>query len=339
MVPLLGGMADQRKWPPRIALALMRAVTIVDAAVVVADHPEPQPGDHEVLVRVHAAGLNGVDQLQMLGLYPPPVGAGVAADIPGLEIAGDVLDMGRHVTRFARGDRVMALVAGAGQAELAVVDERQLMAIPDSVGFDEAGGLPEAFITAYDALFNQGVVKSGERLLVHAAAGGVGNAAVQLGAVAGAVVTATVRTPGNHERVAALGAHRVIDPVGFANHGPFDVIIDLVGASNLNEDLLALATGGRIAFVAMAGGTTAELDLGILLRKRGRISGATLRARPPEEKAVLTRRIEEHVLPHVASRRISAPIDSTYPLDDVAAAYERFRTPGKFGKVVLTLRG
>ncbi len=234
----------------------MRAVTIADGDVVVAEQPDPQPGDHDALVGVHAAGLNGADQAQLRGHYPPPPGSGVSEALPGLEIAGEVLDVGRHVTRFVPGDRVMALVAGAGQAELAVVDERQLMPIPDSLSWVEAGGLPETFITAYDALFNQGDLKCGERLLVHGAAGGVGNAAVQLGAVAGAIVTATVRTRTNHGAVAALGTFDVIDPEGFVEHGPFDVIIDLIGASNLSDNLLALDTGGRIAFVATIGGHT-----------------------------------------------------------------------------------
>jgi NADPH:quinone reductase len=315
----------------------MRAVTIVDGELLVAEQPDPRPGHHEALVRVHAAGLNGVDQIQRIGLYPPPPGAGVSEAIPGLEVAGEILEVGRDVTRFTPGDRVMALVAGAGQAELAVVHESQLMPIPDSLDWAQAGGLPETFITAYDAVFNQGNLECGERLLVHGAAGGVGNAAVQLGAVAGALVTATVRTQSNHGAVFALGAHHVIDPDGFVEHGPFDVIVDPIGASNLNNNLLSLDTDGRIAFVSMSGGANGDLNLGLLMFKRGRISSASLRSRPIEEKAMLARKIEAHALPHIASGRISVPIDSTFALDDVGAAYERFRASGKFGKVVLTM--
>ena len=313
----------------------MRAVTIEDGTVVVREHPDPRPGDRDALIRVEAAGLNGADQAQVLGLYPPPTGAGVSELIPGLELAGEVLEVGRLVSRVAPGDRVMAIVAGAGQAELAVVEERQLMPIPPELGWEAAGGFPETFITAYDALFNQAELRSGERLLVHGAAGGVGTAAVQLGAMAGAVVTASVRTVPTRHALGALGAHAVVDPAGFVAHGPFDVILDLVGASNLNDDLLALESRGRIVFVGISGGASAELNVGLLMFKRGRISSASLRSRPPEEKAMLARTIEALVLPHVASGRLVVPIDSTFALDDVGAAYERFRTSGKLGKVIL----
>lgn len=313
----------------------MRAVTIEAGKVVVAEHPDPQPGDRDALIRVEAAGLNGADQAQLLGLYPPPPGAGVSALIPGLELAGEVLEVGRLVSRFIPGDRVMAIVAGAGQAELASIEERQLMPIPPELGWVPAGGFPETFITAYDALFHQADLKSGERLLVHGAAGGVGTAAVQLGAMAGAVVTATVRSPGNRDAVAGLGAHAVVDPVGFAAHGPFDVILDLVGASNLNDNLLALDTRGRIAFVGIGGGASAELNVGLMMFKRATISAASLRSRPAEEKAMLARTIEALVLPQVASGRLTVRIDSTFALSEVGTAYERFRTSGKLGKVIL----
>src|SRR3954453_19740993 len=179
----------------------MKAATIKDDGVlVVAEHPDPEPGQGEVLVRVKAAGLNGADMLQRKGGYPAPPGS--PPDLPGLELTGEVSALGPGATRFAEGDRVMAIVGGGGQAELAVVHERQLMPVPDAVGFPDAGGLPEVFTTAHDALFTQAGLRPGERLLVHGAAGGVGSAAVQLGHVIGAHVTATVRKPAARDPVA-----------------------------------------------------------------------------------------------------------------------------------------
>jgi NADPH:quinone reductase len=315
----------------------VRAVTIRESRVVVAGHPDPRPGPGEVLVRVRAAGLNGADQMQVLGFYPPPPGAGVPADIPGLELAGEVAETGPQATRFRPGDRVMAIVAGAGQAELAVVHERQLMPVPDGIGWPEAGGFPEVFMTAYDAIFGQGSLRPGDRLLVHGAAGGVGSAAVQLGAAAGARVVATVRHPDSRDAVAALGAEQVLAPDGFAGHGPFDVILELVGAVNLAENVSSLATCGRIVLIGMSAGSRAELDLRALMLKRGRISASTLRGRPLEEKAALARQIEKHVLPFLASGRIRVPVEATLGLDEAAAAYERFSAGGKVGKIVLIM--
>ena len=317
----------------------MRAVTIRDGKIVVAEHPDPQPGPGEVLVRVRAAGLNGADQMQLLGYYPPPPGSGVPADVPGLELAGEVAEVGRNVTRFSPGDRVMAIAAGAGQAELTVLHERQLMPVPDRLSWPEAGGFPEVFMTAYDAIFGQGGLRAGETLLVHGAAGGVGSAAVQLGAAAGARVIATVRNPDSRDAVAALGADLVIPPENFGGQGPFDVILELVGAVNLAENVDSLGTGGRIVAIGMGAGASAELNLGVLMRKRGRISASTLRSRPLEEKAALARQVEKHVLTLVDNGRIRVPVAATFPLDDAAAAYDLFKAGGKVGKIVLILAG
>src|SRR6202042_591650 len=191
------------------------------------DHPDPTPGAGEVLVRVKAAGLNGADMMQRRGFYPAPPGA--PQDIPGLELAGEVVALGAGASRFSEGDRVMGIVAGGGQAELAVVHERILMAVPANLGWTEAGGVPEVFTTAHDGIFTQAGLKPGERLLVHGGAGGVGCAAIQLGHAAGARVTATVRNADHREAVSALGA-QVITPDGFVEHGPYDVILELVGA-------------------------------------------------------------------------------------------------------------
>ena len=312
----------------------MRAATIRDGEVLVEEHPDPEPGAGEVLVRIRAAGLNGADMLQRRGRYPAPPGS--PQDIPGLELAGEVAALGPGARRFADGDRVMAIVGGGGQAELAVVHERQLMPVPDELDWPAAGGVPEVFTTAHDALFTQAGLRAGERLLVHGAAGGVGTAAVQLGAVAGAQVTATVRNAEARDAVAELGARTVRDPEGFEDEGPYDVILELVGAPNLATDVGALATGGRIVVIGIGAGAKAELNLAVLMGKRGRIMASTLRARPLEEKAATARAMERHVLPLLASGRVRVPVAETFRLGAVAEAYERFAAGGKLGKIVLT---
>src|SRR5204862_5712111 len=217
----------------------MRAVTIRESGeLVVAERPDPEPGAGEVLVRVRAAGLNGADMLQRKGGYPAPPGS--PPDIPGLELAGEVAGLGPGAQRFAQGDRVMAIVGGGGQAELAVVHERQLMPVPDAVDWPHAGGIPEVFTTAHDAVFTQAGLRAGERLLVHGAAGGVGTAAVQLGHAAGAHVTATVRNEQLRDAVRELGAAEVLAPDAYADAGPYDVVLELVGAPNIPDSLNAL---------------------------------------------------------------------------------------------------
>jgi putative PIG3 family NAD(P)H quinone oxidoreductase len=313
----------------------MRAATIRDGEIVVAEHADPAPGEGEVLVGVHAAGLNGADMHQVRGNYPPP--PGVPADIPGLELAGEVVALGEGARRFAEGDRVMAIVGGAGQAELATVHERQLMPVPEPLDWTAAGGVPEVFTTAHDAIFTQAGLVAGERLLVHGAAGGVGSAAVQLGRAAGARVTATVRNPDHRAAVAELGADEVIAPEGFEEHGPFDVVLELVGAPNLAGNLQALATGGRVVVIGIGAGARTELDLRALMMSRGRIMASTLRARPLEEKAMTARRLERSVLPLFETGALRVPIAETFPLDRAAEAYDRFRAGGKLGKIVLTM--
>ena len=313
----------------------MRAATIADGNVTVEEHPDPEPGRGEVLVRVRAAGLNGADMLQRKGAYPAPPGS--PPDIPGLELAGEVAAVGPDAGRFAEGDRVMAIVGGGGHGELCVVHERQLMPVPDALDWPAAGGTPEVFTTAHDAIFTQGLLGSGERLLVHGAAGGVGTAGVQLGAAVGAHVTATVRNPDLRDGVAALGADAVIDPEGFVDHGPFDVILELVGAPNIPDDLNALGTDGRIVVIGVGAGFKAELNLLALMGKRATVRASTLRARPLEEKAATARAMERHVLPLLAAGTVTVPIAETFALDDVHDAYERFAAGGKLGKIVLTM--
>lgn len=312
----------------------MRAVTIADGELQVRDHPDPEPGVGEVLVRVRAAGLNGADMLQRKGLYPAPPGS--PQDIPGLELAGEVAARGPGAERFAEGDRVMAIVGGGGQAELAVLHERAAMPVPNGLDWMQAGGIPEVFVTAHDALVTQAGLRAGERLLVHGAAGGVGTAAVQLGRAAGARVTATVRNEELRPKVAELGCE-AIAPEGFEEHGPFDVVLELVGAPNIASNVGALATGGRVVVIGIGAGAKAELNLGALMYARGRVMGSTLRARPLEEKAQAMRLVERHVLPLIESGAVIVPVADTFALDDAAAAYERFAAGGKLGKVVLTL--
>jgi putative PIG3 family NAD(P)H quinone oxidoreductase len=310
----------------------MRAVTIEDGKLAIREHPDPVPGAGELLVRVRAAGLNGADLHQLRGGYPAPPGS--PADIPGLDVAGEVAGTGRDVTRFQVGDRVMAVVGGGGQAELALVHERLAMPVPDALSWPEAGGFPEVFTTAHDALFTQCGLQLGERVLVHGAAGGVGSAGVQLAAAAGAMVTATVRNPEHHRAVAELGAERVIAP-GEPYGGPFGVILELVGAPNFPANLEALATGGRISVIGTGAGARIELHLGVLMMRHARLLGSTLRSRPLEQKAEAARQVEAHVLPAVAAGRVRVPVAATYSLDQAEQAYEHFRTGGKLGKIVL----
>jgi NADPH:quinone reductase len=316
----------------------VRAVTVADGGRLEwSERPDPEPGTGEVLVEVRAAGVNGADMLQRRGLYPAPPGS--PPDVPGLELAGEVVGTGPAAERFAPGDRVMAVVGGGGQAELAVVHERTALPVPAGLAWEQVGGFPEVFTTAHDALFTQCGLAMGERVLVHGAAGGVGIAAVQLAAAAGAQVTATVRNPDLRDGVEAIGSHagscESVAPDEFMEHGPFDVVLELVGAPNMGANLDGLATGGRIAVIGVGAGAIAEVNLLALMGKRGRIHGSTLRARPLEQKAECARRVEAHVLPLLVEGRVQVPVDATYPMADAEAAYDRFAAGGKLGKVVL----
>jgi NADPH:quinone reductase len=310
----------------------MHAVTIVDGKLEWREHDDPEPGLGELLVAVRAAGINGGDLVQVAGFYPAPPGS--PADIPGLEAAGEVVAVGPGVTRFSVGDRVMAVVGGGGQAERARVHERCALPVPGGTSWEAAGGFAEVFTTAHDALFTQAGLTVGERVCVHGAAGGVGVAGVQLAVAAGASVVATVRNPEQRDAVAGLGA-TVVEPDGFGAHGPFDVVLELVGAPNLPADLDALAIGGRIAVIGVSAGAKAEISLLALMAKRGRIHGSTLRARPLEGKAAAAQAVERRVLPLLAAGRVQVPVAATFPMAEAVAGYERFRAGGKFGKVVL----
>lgn len=287
----------------------MRAATIVDGRIEVADRPDPAPQDGELLIHICAAGINGADLGQRAGRYPPPPGV---TDVPGLEGAGETDD----------GRRVMALLPGGGQAELAVAHASHVLPVPDGMSWEEAGGFVEVFATAHDALFTQAELAAGERLLVNGAAGGVGVAAVQLGLAAGAKVTANARH--HHEELRALGADTDVE-------GEYDVILELVGGENLASNLERLALKGRISVIGTGAGSRAEIDFGYLTRKRGRIHGSTLRARSTEEKAQVIAALGVFMSGHT----FRVPVEQTFPLEQTQDAYERFRAGNKFGKIVV----
>ncbi len=311
----------------------MHAVVIRDTRLQWEKRDDPIPGDTELLVAVHAAGLNAADLVQRAGFYPAP--PGWPADIPGMEFAGEVVAVGRQVTLFAVGDRVMAVVGGGAQATLALVDESHALAVPEGLPWTEAGGFPEVFTTAYDALFRQAELQMGERVLVSGAAGGVGTAGVQLAAQAGARVTATVRDAARRDAVAALGADVVLAPGDEAAQAPYDVVLELVGAPSLHNVLPHLATWGRVVVIGVGGGGRMEIELMDLMRKRVSIGGSTLRARSRREKADVAADMAAHVLPALAAGRLRIPVYDTFPLAEAEAAYDHFAAGSKFGKVIL----
>ena len=316
----------------------MRAVVVTGAGITVAERPEPRPGAGEILVAVRAAGINGADLLQSRGRYPAPPGA--PPDIAGLEYAGEVVECGPGADRFAPGSRVMGIVGGGAQAQWVVVHERLAMPVPDSLSWEEAGCLPEAFSTAYDALFTQAQLQPGERLLVNGGAGGVGTAAIQLARLVSATVVATVRHDDMVDRVAGLGAIGVLTDAGTDNareHGPFDVVLELVGAVNLTSSLKSLARNGRVCFIGVGAGPKTEFNALHLMNKRATIMGSTLRAETLENKSLLARRMEQHVLPHFGPAALTVPVAESFPLGRAPQAYQRFADGAKFGKIVLLL--
>jgi NADPH:quinone reductase-like Zn-dependent oxidoreductase len=311
----------------------VRALVISDGGVFWDERPPPVPGPDELLVRVEAAGINRADLLQRAGLYPPP--PGLPLDQPGMECAGVVEEVGDRVRTFAPGDRVMGLLGGAAQAELALLHERLTLPVPPAMSMAEAGGFPEVFYTAYDALFSQAGLAMGERLLVTGAAGGVGMAGIQLGLCAGASVVASARDSGVHDRLTALGATSA-GPVDAFGLGPFDVVLELVGGDSLPRALAGLAPRGRVVVIGTGDGSRCELDMSRLMSRRAKIMGSTLRARPLEDKALVTIAVKHHVLPFVDQGRVKVVVEAAFPFEQAQEAYERFAAGGKFGKIVLT---
>ncbi len=327
----------------------MKAVTIVRHGGVeglqVREVETPaKPTADRVRVRVRAAALNRADILQRLGYYPAP--AGFPRDIPGLEFAGEVESVGDEVGLWKPGQRVFGIIGGGAQAEFVLVPENQLAAIPSNLDWVPAAAVPEAFITAHDALFTQAELKMGETLLVHAAGSGVGTAAIQLGRAAGANVFGTSRTADKLDRSKPYGLRGyvvikddpavLIDAVHEWTRGRgVNVILDLVGAEYLEANLSALASRGRMMMVGTTSGSKAVLDFGKVMGKRARIIGTILRARSAEEKAKATRLFGTHVVPLLASGEVVPVIDSVYKLDQVREAHNRMESNKSFGKIVL----
>ena len=302
--------------------------------------PSPRPGPRDLVVRVRASGVNRADLLQRRGLYPPPPGE---SEVPGLEFAGVVDEVGEGVTRWRPGDRVMGIVGGGGYAERVRVDERVAVAVPEGMGMTAAGAIPEVYMTAYDAVFRQAGLERGETLLIHAVGSGVGTAALQLARRAGARTIGTSRTRTKLERAAALGLEAglpggegweegVMDATG--GRGA-DVILDLVGAPYLAGNQAAIAVGGRHVVVGVPGGSRAGIDLRRLMVRRARLYGTVLRARPVEEKAALAAEFAAAVLPGFAAGALQPVIDGVLPAGEAAEAHRRMERNLNFGKIVL----
>ncbi len=323
----------------------MRAVVITKPGapdvLQIVERPTPEPSRGEVRVRVRATAINRADLLQRMGAYPAPADA--PADIPGLELAGEVEALGEGVERLKVGDRVFGLVGGGAYAEQLVTHERALAKIPATMSFEDAAAIPEAFITAHDAIVGQACLTAGETLVIHAVGSGVGTAAVQLGRALGAFTIGTARTPDKLERAKALGLDagviaagnkfadgiREVDPAGA------HVVLELVGGAYLDEDLRCTRTLGRIVLVGLMAGAKTELDLGLVLRKRLRVLGTVLRARPLEEKLAVMRTFEEQIVPLFARGRLQPVVDTVLPLAQAAEAHARMASNAGFGKIVL----
>lgn len=309
----------------------------------VAEFPDPIPGADEVLVRVHCTALNRADLLQRRGLYPAP--PGVLADVPGLEFAGVVEEVGERVQSFRAGDRVFGLLGGGGYAEKVTVHERMALPIPDHLSFEEVAAVPEVFFTAYDALFRQCDLQSGEAVLLHAVGSGVGTAAVQLAkAVSAGPVFGTAGSPEKLKRAGDLGLDVGInyrtadfrDIVLAETEGQgVNVLLDVVGAPYLERNLACLAPLGRMILVGLLGGGTTSMDLGQVLRKQLRIFGTVLRARPLEEKMALTQAFRRHVLPLFENGKLRPVVDRVFEFGEVAEAHRYMEENRNFGKIVL----
>lgn len=328
---------------------LMRAVTITAPGGIEALKVQlvPQPADptgDRVMVRVRAAALNRADILQRRGLYPAP--AGTVQDIPGLEFAGEVEQVGEDARAFRLGQRVFGITAGGAQAEYVVVPESALVEIPDNLDWAQAAAVPEVFITAHDALFTQAELEMGERVLIHAAGSGVGTAAVQLAHAAGAIVYGTSRKAEKLERVREYGLDEAVtvgdDPSRFAeavdkwtDGAGVNVILDLVGGAYFAANLASLGVKGRMMLVGTTSGGRAEFNFGTVMGKRLRIIGTVLRSRTKEEKASATRSFAAHVVPLLARGIVRPVIDKVYLMGEVSAAHERMESNESFGKIVL----
>lgn len=325
----------------------MKAVVIAGKGgpevLEVREIPTPAPGGEQVRIRVRACGLNRADLLQARGLYPAPPGA--PADVPGLEFAGEVEALGpAAVGQVEVGDRVFGIVAGGAQAECLITHPRLLVKIPPELDFEAAAAVPEAFITAHDALTTRGGLAPGERVLIHAAGSGVGTAAVQIARAMGCFVLGTSRTAEKLERAKELGLDAgILNPRGeFADEvrrltggKGVEVVLDVLGGKALAENMAALASRGRLVFVGLLTGAKAEIDLGLALAKRLTMVGTVLRSRPLEEKIAATRAFANQVVPWLERGTVKPIVDSSFAMKDVRAAYERLASNQGFGKVIL----
>jgi putative PIG3 family NAD(P)H quinone oxidoreductase len=308
------------------------------------DVPEPTVPPGQVRVRVAFAGVNRADLLQRAGFYPAP--SGVPADIPGLEFSGSIDALGAGVTSFAVGARVYGLVGGGAYAEQLVVHEREVVAVPEGLSDEQAGAVPEAFVTAYDAMVTQAGLAPGETLLVQAAGSGVGSAAVQIGRALGCTVIGTSRTAEKLERCRALGLDHGVVPVAgkFADAvraltggRGVDVVLDLVGGPYMAEELDACAPRARVVLVGLTAGRKAELDLGVVLRKRITVTGTVLRSRPIEEKIAAATLLSRHLGPWLARGVVRPVVDRTFLLAEAGAAHAYVASDASFGKVLLAI--
>jgi NADPH2:quinone reductase len=311
----------------------VRALTIQSHELVIEERPTPEPGPYEVLVEVHAAGLNAADLHQRAGFYPAP--PGWPEDIPGMELAGVVSEVGDRVVDLLLGRRVCAIVGGGAQATHCIVPAEHLLFVPSHVDFTEAGGFPEAFITAYDALVSQANLKAGERVLISGAAGGVGVAAVQIARVLGAEVIAVTRTSEHHERLRALGASETILLEQVPSVQGVDVVLELLGAADLTLAFDVLNPHARVVVIGVGAGHRVEVDLLSLMRRRTVLTGSTMRSRTMEEKSDVVRLVGDTLVPRWRVHEFVVPVAQVFDLDEASEAYEYFAQPGKFGKVIL----
>jgi NADPH2:quinone reductase len=311
--------------------------------LVGSEQPLPSPGEGEILVKVIAAGVNRPDVMQRQGHYPPPKGA---TEIPGLEIAGEVVELGRGTKRWKQGDKVMALVVGGGYAEYCLAFEGHALPVPPNLSMIEAAAIPETFFTVWHNVFERGKLAAGETLLVHGGSSGIGTTAIALGKAFGARVLTTAGTPEKCEACRKLGADLAIDYktedfvalTKQATQGRgADLILDMVGGDYVGRNYEAAAVEGRIVQIAFLASSRVTVDLMRLMLKRLTHTGSTLRARAVADKAAIARAVENNVLPLIASGRVKPLIDSTFPLAQASAAHARMESGQHIGKIVLTL--
>ncbi len=314
----------------------MQALIIDHGSLRLVERPDPVPDAGNVVVATEFAGVNAADLMQRRGVYPAP--AGWPADIPGMELSGRVVALGAGVDDSWLGRRVCAIVGGGAQATRCRVPAHHLIDVPDSVAMDHAGGFPESFITAYDALALQAQLREGERLLVSGASGGVGSAAVQIGHLLGAHVIAVTRSASHANDLSDLGADETIGLEDVARISPVDVVLELVGAAHLTLAQHRLAPFARIVVIGVAGGgAKAEINLLNIMGTRSTITGSTLRSRDDAEKAEVIGRVRDALGEPWAGARLTVPLARSFALADASAAYEFFAQPGKFGKILLAM--